>query len=389
LTVITAALRTPIGKFGGAMSSISATDMAAQLISALIEQSNCPAQEVDEVILGNVLQAGQGQGPARQAVINAGLPNTVPATSINMLCGSGLKAVSIANSMINSGQADVVIAGGMENMSASPFLLPEGRWGKKLGDSKLIDSLLNDGLIDAFDRNHMAMTAEKLAEELQISRKEQDEFAARSQRKAERAILDKRFDDEIIPVEVNENGHSRLINRDEYPRSGVTAKQLAELPAAFTNNGTVTAGNASGINDGAAVLLLMSDEKAEKLKVHYKAEILSTASTGLDPAYMGLGPVSATNKALAKASINLNQIELIELNEAFAAQAIAACRQLDLPDNIVNVNGGAIALGHPIGASGARILVTLYHEMKKRNSSLGLASLCIGGGMGEAVILKS
>lgn len=389
MTVIVAAARTPIGKFGGALSSIAASDLGAIVIKALLQRSGCSAEEVDEVIMGNVLQAGQGQGPARQAAIKAGLPVSVPATTINNICGSGLKSVNLAMAMIESGQADVVIAGGMENMSAAPYILPKAREGYRMGNGELVDSMLNEALVDAFDGCHMGITAERVASQYNISREAQDAFAAHSQQKARQALTEKRFADEIVPVEITgRKGAVSVFDTDEYPRAGVTQDNISTLAPAFQKEGTVTAANASGINDGAAALLLMSDEKAELLGLQAMAQILGSASTGVDPSIMGIGPVSAVQKALDKAGLSLEQIDLIELNEAFAAQSLAVCQELKLNQKIVNVNGGAIALGHPVGASGARILVTLLHEMQKRQSTYGLASLCVGGGMGVATVIK-
>tara|TARA_R110000824_G_scaffold7892_6_gene35939 strand:+ start:55082 stop:56266 length:1185 start_codon:yes stop_codon:yes gene_type:complete len=389
MVAIVSALRTPVGKFGGALAGISAPDLGSIVIKALLERSGYPADAVDEVIMGNVLQAGLGQGPARQAAIKAGLSVSIPAMSINNLCGSGLKAVNLAVAMIESGQADVVIAGGMENMSAAPFLLDKARWGYRLGNGELTDSVLCDGLLDAFDGCHMGITAERIAERYQISRQEQDEFAARSQQKAQGAQENQRFADEIVPVTIPQRGKEAIeIQRDEYPRKDVTAQSIADMKPAFDSNGTVTAANASGINDGAAAVLLMSDSKAKELGITPMAEIIATASTGVDPAIMGIGPISAILRCLDKAKLTLDQIELIELNEAFAAQSLAVCKELKLNQAIVNVNGGAIALGHPIGASGARILVTLIHEMQKQGLTHGLASLCVGGGMGVATLIR-
>ncbi len=389
MTVIVAAARTPIGKFGGALSSIAASDLGAIVIKALLQRSGCSAEEVDEVIMGNVLQAGQGQGPARQAAIKAGLPVSVPATTINDICGSGLKSVNLAMAMIESGQADVVIAGGMENMSAAPYILPKAREGYHMGNGELVDSMLNEALVDAFDGCHMGITAERVASQYNISREAQDAFAAHSQQKARQALTEKRFADEIVPVEITgRKGAVSVFDTDEYPRAGVTQDNISTLAPAFQKEGTVTAANASGINDGAAALLLMSDEKAEQLGLQAMAQILGSASTGVDPSIMGIGPVSAVQKALDKAGLSLEQIDLIELNEAFAAQSLAVCQELKLNQDIVNVNGGAIALGHPVGASGARILVTLLYEMQKRQSVHGFAALCVGGGMGVAMVLK-
>ena len=389
MTVIVAAVRTPIGKFGGALSSIAASDLGAIVIKALLEKSGCSAEDVNEVIMGNVLQAGQGQGPARQAAIKAGLPVSVPATTVNNICGSGLKSVNLAMAMIESGQADVVIAGGMENMSAAPYILPKAREGYRMGNGELVDSMLNEALLDAFDGCHMGITAERVASQYGISREEQDAFAALSQQKAQQALADNRFVEEIVPVEITDKkGQVSLFETDEYPRAGVTKESISALSPAFQKDGSVTAANASGINDGAAALLLMSEQKAQALGLQPLAQILGSASTGVDPSVMGLGPISAVQKAVNRAGLSLEQIDLIELNEAFAAQSLAVCQALNLNQDIVNVNGGAIALGHPVGASGARILVTLLYEMQKRQSAYGLASLCVGGGMGVATVIK-
>jgi acetyl-CoA C-acetyltransferase len=389
MTVIVAAVRTPIGKFGGALSSIAASDLGAIVIKALLEKSGCSAEDVNEVIMGNVLQAGQGQGPARQAAIKAGLPVSVPATTVNNICGSGLKSVNLAMAMIESGQADVVIAGGMENMSAAPYILPKAREGYRMGNGELVDSMLNEALLDAFDGCHMGITAERVASQYSISREDQDVFSAHSQQKAQQALADNRFAEEIVPVEITDKkGQVSLFETDEYPRAGVTKESISALSPVFQKEGSVTAANASGINDGAAALLLMSDEKARELGLQPLAQILGSASTGVDPSIMGVGPISAIQKAVNRAGLSLEQIDLIELNEAFAAQSLAVCRELNLNQEIVNVNGGAIALGHPVGASGARILVTLLHEMQKRQSEYGLASLCVGGGMGVATVIK-
>jgi acetyl-CoA C-acetyltransferase len=388
MVVIAGALRTPIGKFGGALASVPAPDLGAIVIRALLEQSGCDPSSVDEVIMGNILQAGLGQGPARQAARNAGLPDAVPATTINMLCGSGLKAVTLGMALIESGQAEVVVAGGMENMSAAPYLLPKGRWGYKMGDGAVVDSMTNDALIDAFDGCHMGITAERLAEKYGISRKEQDSFAAKSQQKAQQALERHVFSDEIVPVEVKDRkGKVEVVDDDEYPRPDVTEESISGLAPAFKEDGTVTAANASGINDAAAALLLMSEKKAKTLGISPIGTLVSGASTGVDPAIMGIGPVSAVQKALSEANLTLDQVNLVELNEAFAAQSLAVCKELGLNPDIVNVNGGAIALGHPVGASGARILVSLIHEMIKRDSKFGLASLCVGGGMGVAAVI--
>ncbi|MBN4075590.1 acetyl-CoA C-acetyltransferase [Gammaproteobacteria bacterium AH-315-E17] len=386
---IVAAVRTPIGKFGGMLSKVSAPELGSIVIRSLLEKSGCNADAIDEVIMGNVLQAGIGQGPARQAAVKAGLPVSIPALTLNNICGSGLKAVNLAVAMIESGQADVVIAGGMENMSAAPYLLPKARWGQGLGNGDLLDSMLCDALTDAFDGYHMGITAERVAERYNISRLEQDEFAVMSQQKAQKAQENLRFSDEITPVKIqNKKSDDVIVQIDEYPRQDVTLESISALSPAFDDKGTVTAANASGINDGAAAVLLMSETKAKELGLNPMAEIVSTASTGVDPSIMGIGPISAIQKCLKQSNLSLKQIDLIELNEAFAAQSLAVCKELGLNRDIVNVNGGAIALGHPVGASGARILVTLIHEMQKRQNTYGLASLCVGGGMGVATLIK-
>ncbi len=390
MTVITAALRTPIGKFEGALANIPAAELGAVVIRGLLDATGCSPDIVEEVIMGNILQSGQGQGPARQAAIKAGLPVTVPATTINMLCGSGLKAVNMAVALIESGQAEVVIAGGMENMSAAPYLLPGARRGQRLGHGKMIDSLLNDALVDAFDGCHMGITAERLASQYNITREAQDVFAAHSQQKAQAAISSNRFENEIIPVKLkNRKGEESLFSADEYPRPGVTPDRISHLAPAFQEGGTVTPANASGINDGAAAVMVMSDDKAKALGIEPMARILSCASTGVDPSVMGIGPVSAVTRAMTQCNLSLDQMDLMELNEAFAAQSLSVMGELKLDPDKVNVNGGAIALGHPVGASGARILVTLLHEMQKRGSEYGLASLCVGGGMGVATVVSS
>lgn len=386
--VIAGAVRTPIGKFGGSLASVPVQELGGIVIKEAIKRAGILPEMVDEVIMGNVLQAGLGQGTARQAAIKAGLPNEVSAMTINNICGSGLKAVNLAAALIASGDADVVVAGGMENMSAAPYVLDSARWGYRMGNGNLVDTMVYDALTDAFEGYHMGITAENVAEKYDISREEQDAFAALSQQKAEKAINEGRFNDEIIPVEIRSKKEVISFNADEYPRAGVTATGLAKLPSAFKKEGTVTAANASGINDGAAALVLMSGEKARLLGIKPIARIVSYASAGVDPSIMGIGPVHSTIKALEKAGISINEIDLIEANEAFAAQALAVSKELGLNPEIVNVNGGAIALGHPVGASGARILVSLLYEMKKRNSHYGLATLCVGGGMGVSTIVE-
>jgi acetyl-CoA C-acetyltransferase len=388
--VIVAAVRTPVGSFGGQFKDVAATELGAHAVRAALERAEIAGAEVDEVVLGCVLQAGLGQNPARQAAIGAGIPNEVPATTINMLCGSGLKAVAIAAQMIRAGDVDIVVAGGMENMTRAPYLIPSGRFGARMGDAQLIDSMVHDGLWDAFNAIHMGVTAENLADQYNISREEQDEFAASSQQKAERAIAEGIFSDEIVPIEVPVKGGTRMVDSDEPPRAGTTAEALGKLRAAFrSDGGTVTAGNASGINDGAAAIVVMSATKANERGLRTFGTVESYASVGVDPKIMGIGPVPAVRKALAKAGLELGDIDLFELNEAFAAQSLAVLRELDIDHERINPHGGAIALGHPIGASGGRILVTLLHEMRRRDSRRGLASLCVGGGQGQAAIIRN
>ena len=337
-----------------------------------------------------MLTAGLGQNPARQAAIGAGIPKEVPATTINMVCGSGLKAVAIASQMIRAGDVDIVVAGGMENMTRAPYLLPSGRFGARMGDAELIDSMVHDGLWDAFNDIHMGITAENLAEQYGISREEQDEFAADSQQKAERAIAAGMFVDEIVPIEVPIKGGTRTVDSDEHPRAGTTAEALAKLRTAFRrDDGTVTAGNASGVNDGASAIVVMSASKANERGLRTFGTVESYASVGVEPKIMGIGPVPAVRKALARAGLELGDVDLFELNEAFAAQSLAVLRELDIDPERINPNGGAIALGHPIGASGGRILVTLLHEMRRRNAGRGLATLCVGGGQGQAAVIRN
>lgn len=388
--VIASAVRTATGAFGGAFSKVSAVDLGAAAIKAALEKANISADSVDEVIMGNVLQAGLGQNPARQAAMRAGLPETCPSMTINKLCGSGLKAVHLAYQAIAAGEADIVVAGGMENMSQAPFVLKGAREGFKMGDQKLVDTLLGDGLVCAFNDYHMGITAENLAEKYEISRNEQDAFAVKSQNRAEAAITSGRFKDEIVPVEVKQRkGDPIIVDQDEHPKFGSTLEKIGKLRPAFKKDGTVTAANASGINDGAAAVVVMSGKKAKELGVTPLVTIKANASAGVDPSIMGIGPVSAVKKALKKAEMELTDLDLVEANEAFAAQALSVMKELGMSEENVNVNGGAIALGHPIGASGARILVTLIHELKKREQKYGLATLCIGGGMGVATIIEN
>lgn len=387
--VIVSALRTAIGSFGGTLKDIPAHEMGSKLIEATVKQLNLDANEVDEVILGNVLQAGQGQNPARIATINGGLNQSTSAMTINKVCGSGLKAVELGYQSILLGDNDIVIAGGMENMSLSPHVLEGGRFGFKMGDQKLKDTMIYDGLTDYFNQYHMGITAENLAEKYSIARDEQDEFALASQEKANKAIADNKFKDEIIPIEIPvRKGEPIVFEVDEFPRSGLTIESLNKLRPAFKKDGTVTAGTSSGINDGAAVLCLMTESKAKEKGLDILATIEGFGKSGVDPEIMGIGPVEAVKSVLNKTNILFEEIDLIESNEAFAAQSLAVGKELNYDFDKVNVNGGAIALGHPIGASGARILVTLLHEMKKRDSKKGLATLCIGGGQGISIIVS-
>ena len=387
--VIVSAVRTAIGNYGGSLASVSPVDLGAIAIKEALKRGGVDPTHVDEVYMGCILQAGHGQGVARQAAIKAGIPVEVPATTINMLCGSGLRTVSLAAQTILSGDNDVVVVGGTENMSMAPYLLPNSRWGMRMGDGKVVDSMINDALTDAFNNYHMGMTAENLAEKYSLSKEEQDEFAALSQNKAEKAIAEGRFKDEIVPVEIPQRkGDPIVFDTDEFPKASMTAEKLGKLRPAFKKDGSVTAGNASGINDGAAALVVMSKEKADELGLKPLATIVSYANSGVDPSIMGIGPVASSQKALEKAGLKIEDMDLIEANEAFAAQALSVGKELNWDPSKVNVNGGAIALGHPVGASGARILVTLIHEMIKRDSKHGLATLCIGGGMGTALVVK-
>ncbi|GJL82679.1 MAG: acetyl-CoA acetyltransferase [marine bacterium B5-7] len=387
--VIVDAVRTAIGTFGGALAGVPAHELGATVIKALLERNGVAADQVDEVILGQVLTAGSGQNPARQAAIAAGLPNEVPSMTINKVCGSGLKAVSLATQAIRCGDAEIIIAGGQENMSLAPHVLPKSRVGQKMGDWKLIDSMIVDGLWDAFNNYHMGNTAENIANQYQLDRSAQDTFAAASQVKTIAAQEAGAFDAEIIPVSIPQRkGDPVVFAKDEYPRAGTTVEGLAKLRPAFSKDGTVTAGNASGLNDGAAVVLVMSAAKAEALGLEPLARVTSYASAGVDPAIMGTGPIPASKKCLEKAGWTVDDLDLVESNEAFAAQSLSVNCDLGWDTDKVNVNGGAIALGHPIGASGCRILVSLLHEMKRRDSKKGLATLCIGGGQGVALAVE-
>jgi acetyl-CoA C-acetyltransferase len=386
--VITAALRTAVGKFGGSLAKLPAAQLGAGVIRALLGATGVKPEQVSEVILGQVLTAGCGQNPARQALIQSGIPAAVPAMTVGKVCGSGLKATHLAAQAIRCGDADIVIAGGQENMSAAPHVLNGSRDGFRMGEAKLIDSMIVDGLWDAYNHYHMGVTAENVARKFGITRAEQDEFAAASQQKAEAAQKAGRFKAEIVPVELVMKKATLKFENDEFIRAGVTAATLAELKPAFTADGTVTAGNASGINDGAAAVMMMSARRADELGLKPLARIRAYASAGLDPSIMGLGPVPASQLCLRKAGWKASELDLLEINEAFAAQAIAVNREMGWDAARINVNGGAIAIGHPIGASGCRILVTLLHEMVRRDARKGLASLCIGGGMGVALAVE-
>lgn len=387
--VIVSAVRTPVGSFGGVFKNVSAVDLGVTAVKEAIRQAGISPEEVDEVYMGCILQAGLGQGVARQVSVNAGIPVSVPATTINMLCGSGLRTVSLAAQTIIAGDNEVVVVGGTENMSRAPYVLNNARFGSRMGNDTMVDTMIQDALTDAFNNYHMGITAENVAEKYGITREEQDAFAASSQNKAEKAMAEGKFKDEIAPVTIPQRkGEPLVVDTDEYPKKGVTPESLSRLRPAFKKDGTVTAGNASGINDGAAALVVMSREKADALGLTPLATIVSYGNGGVDPSIMGVGPVPATKNALSKTSLTIDDMDLIEANEAFAAQALAVGRELKWNEDKVNVNGGAIALGHPVGASGARILVTLLHEMKRRNSTYGLATLCIGGGMGTSVVVK-
>ena len=385
--VITSAVRTAIGAFGGSLSKLPAADLGQAVITEGLKRSNVDAADVSEVVLGQVLTAGAGQNPARQASIQAGVPKEVPAMTINQVCGSGLKSVALGATSIANGDNAIVVAGGQENMSLSPHAM-HMRDGTKMGDASLVDTMIKDGLWDAFNGYHMGTTAENIAEKWQLTRSAQDEFAAASQQKAEQAIGAGKFKDEIVPITVKIKRKDVVFEVDEYPRAGVTAEALSALKPAFSKDGTVTAGNASGLNDGAAAVVLMSADEAKRRGLTPLARVASWAQAGVDPAIMGTGPIPASQKALEKAGWSVEELDLIEANEAFAAQSLAVCGDLKLDPEKVNVNGGAIALGHPIGASGCRVLVTLLHELQKRDAKRGLATLCIGGGMGIALTVE-
>ena len=387
--VIVSAVRTAIGSFGGSLKDVPSSELGAIVIKEAVNRAGIKPELVEEVVMGNVIQAAQGQNVARQAAVKAGLPVEVPAMTINKVCGSGLRCVALAAQMIKSGDCDVVVAGGMENMSAAPYAVPGARWGQRMGDGKIVDTMIKDALWDAFNNYHMGVTAENIAKEWGLTREMQDEFSLNSQLKAEKAIKEGRFVDEIVPVIIPQRkGEPKVFAQDEFPRFGSTIEKMAKLKPAFIKDGTVTAANASGINDGAAAFVVMSAQKAAQLGLKPMAKILSYGSKGLDPSIMGYGPFHATKKALEGAGLTVEDMDLIEANEAFAAQSLAVAKDLNFDMNKVNVNGGAIALGHPVGASGARILVTLLHEMQKRDAKKGLATLCIGGGMGTALVVE-
>ncbi len=387
--VIVSATRTAVGKFGGSLKDFGPGQLGSVVLKDALRRAGIEQSEVEEVIMGNVLSAGHGQNVARQAAIGAGIPEEVPSYCVNKVCGSGLKSVALGAQSIMLGDADVVLAGGMESMSQAPYALKKNRWGAKMGNDEVVDLMIHDGLWDIFNNYHMGVTAENVAGKYNITREEQDEFSAKSQNNAQAAIKAGKFKEEIVPVEVSQpKGKPILFDTDEFPRFGTTKEILAKLKPAFKKDGTVTAGNASGINDGAAAVLLMSEEKAKDKGIEPMAIIKSYSACGVPPEIMGMGPVCAARKAIERAGITAGKLDLIELNEAFAAQSIAVSRELDLnPDN-VNVNGGAIALGHPIGASGTRILVTLVHELRRRKGAYGIAALCIGGGQGIAMVVK-
>jgi acetyl-CoA C-acetyltransferase len=387
--VIVAATRTAVGSFQGALANVPAVELGAAVIRQLLQHTGLDPAQVDEVILGQVLTAGAGQNPARQAAIHAGLPHAVPAMTLNKVCGSGLKALHLGAQAIRCGDAEVIIAGGMENMSLAPYVMPAARTGLRMGHGKLVDSMIQDGLWDAFNDYHMGVTAENLVEKYAITREAQDEFAAASQQKAVAAIEAGYFKAEITPIQIPQRkGEPLVFDTDEQPRAGTSAESLGKLKAAFKKDGSVTAGNASSLNDGAAAVILMSAAKAQQLGLPVLARVAAYANAGVDPAIMGIGPVSATRNCLAKAGWALGELDLIEANEAFAAQALAVGQELEWDASKVNVNGGAIAIGHPIGASGCRVLVTLLHEMLRRDAKKGLATLCIGGGQGVALALQ-
>jgi acetyl-CoA acetyltransferases len=386
--VLAGAVRTAVGKMGGALSDVPASTLGSIVIKEALNRAKVSPDQVDEVLFGCVLQAGLGQNVARQAAIYAGIPVSVPSLTLNNLCGSGLKAVNMAAALIQAGEADIIVAGGVENMSAAPYALEKARYGYRMNDGKVVDLMIKDALTDAFNNYHMGITAENVAEKYGITREMQDEFAANSQQKCEKAMAEGKFKDEIVPVPIKVKKETILFDTDEGPRAGVTKEGIAKMKPAFKADGTVTAANASGINDGAAAIIVMSEEKAKELGVTPMATWIAGESAGVDPSIMGVGPAYSTKKVMEKTGLSVDDMDLIEANEAFAAQSLAVVKLLNLDTSKVNVNGGAIALGHPVGASGCRILVTLLHEMQRRNSKYGLATLCVGGGMGVSAIVK-
>ena len=386
--VLAGACRTAIGVMGGQFANTSAVELGTIVIKEALKRAGVSPDQVDEVYMGNVIQAGNGQNPARQAAVYAGIPNEVPATTINVLCGSGLHCVNLAAKLIAAGDADIIVAGGMENMTMAPYMLRNGRYGYRMGNATIEDAMIKDGLTDAFHNYHMGITAENICEQWGLTREELDEFAAWSQNKCEKAMAEGKFKDEIVPVEVKKKKETILVDTDEGPRKGITKEGLAKLRPAFKKDGMVTAGNASGINDGAAALIVMSEEKAKELGVTPMATWIGGELAGCDPAIMGIGPVYSTRKVMKKLGMEIGDFDLIEANEAFAAQSVAVGKELNFDQSKLNINGGAIALGHPVGASGARILVTLLHEMEDTGAKRGLATLCIGGGMGCATVVE-
>ena len=387
--VLAGACRTALGKFGGTLADVPAAELGAVVIREAINRAGIKPEQVDEVYMGCVLQAGLGQNVARQAAIKAGLPVEVPATTVNNVCGSGLKCVGLAAALIAAGDADIVVAGGAENMSLAPYVLQQARFGYRMNDGKVVDTMVKDGLWDAFNNYHMGVTAENVAKKYNITRERQDEFAAKSQQKCEAAQNEGKFNEEIVPVLIKTKKETIEFKQDEFPRAGVTAEGLLKLKPAFVSDGTVTAANASGINDGAAAVIVMSAEKAKELGVKPLAKLIVCVSAGVEPEIMGIGPVASTKKALKRANLTIDDIDLIEANEAFASQALAVGGELNFPEEKLNVNGGAIALGHPIGASGCRILVTLLYELKRQGKKRGLATLCGGGGMGVSAVVEA
>ena len=387
--VLAGACRTAIGTMGGALSTVPAAELGSVVIKEALNRAGIPAEQVDHVYMGCVIQAGLGQNVARQASLKAGLPVTTPAVTVNVVCGSGLNCVNMAAQMIEAGDADIVVAGGMESMSLAPYAMMKGRYGYRMGNATLVDTMVNDALWDAFNNYHMGITAENVAEQWHLTREMLDEFSANSQQKCEKAMAEGKFKDEIVPVEVKGKKGSVIVDTDEGPRPGTTVETLARLKPAFKKDGIVTAGNASGINDGAAAIVVMSEEKAQQLGCPTLCRIVSVGTTGVDPALMGIGPISASRKALEKAGLTMEEVDLVEINEAFAAQTLACAQELGIDQNKLNVNGGGISLGHPVGATGSRIVITLMNELAKRHGRYGLATLCAGGGMGTAVVIEN